>query len=92
MKMLAAWWVLMRLLWRFGTARLRLVPTAVLRGSIRIFLDSDAMAEDKLDDLIMNHDTYIVDLYRQSAKIDGLPLRDFLLKYGLAVVKPKESK
>jgi hypothetical protein len=83
MKMLAAWWVLMRLLWRFGIARSKRVLTDALREVV-------VGDGDKIDDLIMNHDTYIVDLYRQSAKIEGIPLRDFLLKYGLAYEKPKK--
>ncbi len=82
MKMLVAYWVLMRLLWRSGIAHSRRALIAV-RNEVVV---GDG---DKIDDLIMNHDAYIVDLYRQAAKIDNLPLRDFLLKYGLAVERKK---
>lgn len=44
---------------------------------------------DDTADLIMNRDAIIVDLYRQAAEIEGLSLRHFLLRYGLADVRPK---
>ena len=81
MKMLAAYWVLMRLLWRYGIARLKRVLIGVR--------DMVAVGDDKLDDLVMTHDTYMVQLYRVAAENEGMGLREFLLHYGLARKKDK---
>lgn len=82
MKMLAAYWDLMRLVWRYGIAHSKRVLTVAL-GMV-------VVGDDKLDDLDMTHDTYMVQLYRVAAENEGMSLRDFLLHYKLA--KKKEKK
>lgn len=82
MKMLVAYWVLMRLLWRTGTARLRRGLTDAL---------GTGAVDDNLDDLIMaTHDTYIIEMYKLAAQTENMGLREFLLKYGLAKVREKK--
>lgn len=67
--------------WRSGIVHSGAGVIAALVGNVA--------PTDDTADLIMNRDAIIVDLYRQAAEIEGLSLRHFLLRYGLADVRPK---